>query len=516
MLETSILGKTYDIWLQSRVFTLLQAFYRAFSRSFANSTIVHFFVRDSRVERIYRQSLIARMLKWVFDFIIRIIAIISNWIKSAARGSITADFANRFLKSSFFFSFETLLGGFICLMFVVPHEYWSNTYALLGVVALTGLYFIMVGAGARKPYYIHQMGLPVLLFAIACVLGVYSSFDRSDSLRIFTFYVTALLFVYVIAADITTEKRLMRLLGFIYTAVIVTSLFAVYQRFVGVDVSASLTDLTVNAGVPGRVYSTLANPNNYAEFLVMLTPVAAVFAARVKSELLRIPLCGAMALPLLALLMTYSRSGWIAMLLACVVFVYYANKKLIPAFFLVCVALIPFLPDSVMIRIASLFNSADSSNMFRIYIWSGATEIAKDYFATGIGLGPASFAEIYPAYAHPMAEVGAPHSHMVYLELIIEMGILGFVSFMWYMLRLWKDSACSLLKSKSPIARLALCACLASLVGIAFTFAVEYVWYYPRTFFAYFVLAGISMAAIRIVNEKNKNGSSSAEGGIVL
>ena len=509
MLENSVLGKTYDIWLNSGVFAVLQAVYRAFSRSFANSTIVHFFVRESRVERVYAQSFTAKIFKWIFDFIFCIFRKISNWVKTAAEGSITASFAKRFLRTSFFFSFETLLGGFICLMFIIPHEYWSNTYALLGVAALTGLYFIMVGSGARKPYYLHQMGLPVLLFAIACVLGVYASFDRSDSLRVFTFFVTALLFLYVISADITTEKRLMRLLGFIYTAVIITALYAIYQRFVGVDVSASLTDLTVNKGVPGRVFSTLANPNNYAEFLAMMTPAAAVFAMNVKSKLLRVPLCCAIIFPFVALLMTYSRSSWIAMLLACVIFVYYSNKKLLPAFFLIFIAVIPLLPDSIMIRVQSLFNSDDSSNMFRIYIWSGATEIARDYLMTGIGLGPNSFAEIYPAYAHPLAEVGAPHSHMVYLELIIELGILGFISFMWYMLSLWKDSACALLKSKRPLVKLALCACVASLVGIAFTFAVEYVWYYPRTLFAYFILAGIAAASIRIVKKKREDSKPS-------
>ena len=196
--------------------------------------------------------------------------------------------------------------------------------------------------------------------------------------------------------------------------------------------------------------------------------------------------------------MTYSRSCWISMLLACLVFLYYANKKLIPAFFLLCVAAIPFLPDSIMIRVMSLFNSDDSSNMYRVYIWSGTIGMVRDYGLSGIGLGPASFAVLYPDYAHKLAQQGVPHSHMVYMELILEMGVLGFVSFMWFMLRLWKDSAVNLLASKNVTTRYTLIACLSSLVGIAFAFCVEYVWYYPRTFFAYFILAGIACAAIRI------------------
>lgn len=499
MLESSVLGKAYNIWLQSTVFAVLQSIFRAFSLAFKNNKLIHVFVRENRLEPIYADSVCAHFFKWIFDLIYRLFACIAAPIKRAEDGSVFVAFCRRYVRSSFLCSYETLLGGFICLMFIVPHSYWSNTYALFGAVALTGLYFILVGAKRREPFYIHQMGFPVLLFAFACALGVVLALDRGDAFRVFLFYVTALLFFYLISADITTEKRLMRFLFFIYAAVILTSLYAIAQRFMGVETSASLTDVYVNAGVPGRVYSTLDNPNNYAEFLVMLTPAAAVFAMRYKdSKFLRFCFICGMAFPFLALLMTYSRSCWISMLLACLVFLYYANKKLIPAFFLVCVAALPFLPDSVMIRIMSLFNGNDSSNMYRVYIWSGTIKMVRDYGLKGIGLGPESFAMLYPDYAHKLAQKGVPHSHMVYMELILEMGVLGFVSFMWFMLRLWKDSAVSLLASKNVTVKYTLIACLASLVGIAFAFSVEYVWYYPRTFFAYFILAGITFAAMRI------------------
>jgi len=512
LLSSSVLGKTYIIWLQSGAFVFLQTIFGAFSRGFKNSRIVHWFVKDSRVEPVYAHSMFARITKAIYDFITCIIGFIVRAVTRAASGSMTAAFVNKYVKGSFFLNFETILGGFICLMFIIPHDYWSNPYALLAALFLFGLYLVMVGAGKRRAYYLHDMGFPILLFVIACVASLGFSFARSDSFRVLLFYVTALLLLYLISADITTRERMMKLLGFIYLAVVLSALFAVYQGIVGVAVSESLTDLELNQGVPGRVYGTLANPNNYAEFLVMMTPVAAIFAVKVRRIWLRIPLCVGIGLPFLALLMTYSRSCWISMMLVAIVFVYYANKKLIPAFFLICVAAIPFLPDSVMIRIASLLNSQDSSNMFRIYVWMGTIKMVRDYFLTGIGLGPESFAVIYPAYANINALVGAPHSHMVYMELVIELGILGFFSFMWFMLRLWKDSACALLRSHVQTNRLVLIACLSSLIGIAFAFGVEYVWYYPRTFFAYYVLAGIATAAIRITHTERTGGNSTPDG----
>ncbi|MEG2744997.1 MAG: O-antigen ligase family protein [Oscillospiraceae bacterium] len=505
MLSSSLFGKTYNIWLQSRVFALLQAIFAAFSRSFAESKIVHLFVRESRVEQLYADSVFARIFKAIMDGIAWVFGHIFAALRRAAKGSYSAAFAKRFIKTSFFLNYETLLAGFICLMFIVPHDFWANPLAFVATLGLFVLFLLKASAGSRRLYYLHDMGLPVLLFAIACVFSIAFSFARADSFRVFLFYVTALLLLYLIAADITTKERMMKLLGFIYIAVIFSALFAVYQRITGVQVSASLTDLAINKGVPGRVYGTMGNPNNYAEFLVLMTPLAAVFAANVKRLWLRIPLCLGIGLPAIALLMTYSRSGWVSMLLACIVFVYFANKKLIPAFFLVCVAAIPFLPDSVMTRIFSLFNNDDTSNMFRIYVWSGGIQMVRDFFMTGIGLGPESFAAVYPDYAHHLAKIGAPHSHMVYMELIIELGVLGFFSFMWLMLRLWKDSACAIVRSHSPQIKLVLIAALSSLIGIAFTFSVEYVWYYPRVFFAYFILAGIATAAIRITKASEKN-----------
>lgn len=501
MLSTSILAKLYVLWMQSAVYVFLRSIYRAFSRGFRNSTIVHWFTRESRLEPIYRSSLFARIFRAIFDFFDRLLHALWAAIRRAGDGSATQRFVRRFCRSSFFLKFETILGGAICVMFIVPHDYWSNSYALLFAAGLFALYVILVGAGKRKIYYLHEMGFPLMLFMLACVFSLGLSFDRSDSLRILVLYVTAFLFLYIISADLTTPVRMERLLGFLYLAVMLTSLFAFYQRVVGVAVSASLTDLSLNKGVPGRVFSSFGNPNNYAEFLVMMAPLAAVFAASRKNPYWRLLLILGMALPFGALLMTYSRSCWISMLLCCIIFVYYADKKLLPVFFMLCIASIPVLPDSIMTRIGTLFNHADSSNRFRLYIWEGTTQMAKDYFPGGIGLGPGSFAVLYPRYANPHALIGVPHSHMVYLELVLELGLLGFVSYMWYMLRLWKDSACKLLKTNCRLARCVLIACLSSMVGIAFAFGVEYVWYYPRTFFTWFILAGIAVAAMRMSDE---------------
>src|SRR5699024_8404156 len=99
-------------------------------------------------------------------------------------------------------------------------------------------------------------------------------------------------------------KQLKVLLCFLWLALMLTSLYAVYQGIVGVEVDLSLTDTELNAGMPGRVYSTFENPNNYAELIVMLVPFAAALALSEKKIWLRICLLGSLILPLGAIGLT--------------------------------------------------------------------------------------------------------------------------------------------------------------------------------------------------------------------
>ena len=145
--------------------------------------------------------------------------------------------------------------------------------------------------------------------------------------------------------------------------------------------------------------------------------------------------------------MTYSRSGWISLMLAAFVYIWLRNKKLIPLFIALALLAIPLLPSTIITRLTSIVTSflggsghIDSSAQHRFALWQGVEYMIRDYGVSGIGLGPAAFASLYPLYAQPLAIDGAAHTQSLYLELILETGILGFVSFMWLALRSIKNS----------------------------------------------------------------------------
>lgn len=489
-----MLGRLYGWWLCSAIFRLLRGIYRPFARAFPNSAVVNFLRRPPKIERWYANSLVCRAIDAVYRFLLRIFGAIINALRPAAGGS----FFVRAASGSYFLRFEVLLGCFTFVMFVAPHEMWSNSYAVLGAAGLFGVAFLMSAAGARREVFPREFGLPFLLFVMACVGSLGFTSDRSDSLRVLMFFAAAFLFMYAAVIGISTKEQLRRLMGFIYAAVMFTALYAFYQRVMGVEVSASFTDLDLNVGVPGRVYSTLDNPNNYAEFLVLFTPLSTAYAMTEKRTFRRLVLSCLIVLPLGALVMTYSRGCWLSIALSVVIFVYYTDKRLIPVGLVACILLIPFLPDSIMTRISTIFNSHDSSANHRLTTWRGILRMIGDYGLTGIGMGPNTFAELYPAYALTGATKGVYHSQMLYLELILETGALGFLSFMWFWLREIKNAAFDLFKARSNEVRLALIACGAAFGGIALDGVFEYIWFYPRVLFGFFILMGLMLSAARL------------------
>jgi len=82
-----------------------------------------------------------------------------------------------------------------------------------------------------------------------------------------------------------------------------------------------------------------------------------------------------------------------------------------------------------------------------------------------------------------------PHTHILYLQIWIEMGLAGFVTFMWYIYRTIKNSVIGIYNSSLTLKTI-LAAGTAALCGILVTSLVEYSWYYPRVMVMFWVLLG--------------------------
>ena len=407
--------------------------------------------------------------------------------------------------------FEFVSGGLILLLLLCPSRLWRNIFALGMGVALFALLLLLAAVRNRPALRLETIGLPLIVFAFSTVVGVGIAADRSEGIRVFCFFLAAFLFCAAIAGGITDEEKLKKLLAFIYAGVVAAAAVAIVQRFLGVSVDATLTDLANNRGMPGRVYSVYENPNNYAEIIVLLFPAAAAWTTMLKEKYQRLYATAGLALPVIALLMTYSRSSWMGFALAVIVFLFFCGKRVMPVFFLLALLAIPLLPQTIWNRILTIGSTADSSNMYRIMIWDSVMDMLGDYGLIGVGLGPGNFQPPFQLYSSGIVAV-APHAHMVYLEVWVEMGLLGIGSYLVYYFTTVRRAVVHFTQASRPV-RLVLIAGVSSLAGIAFVSAAEYIWYYPRVMFCFFILTGIMAACVSMTKERICPGRDLPAGG---
>ena len=397
------------------------------------------------------------------------------------------------------YNFGWLYGIVFLACFLCPDWLWRNQYALLLSFLVFGAMLLDAWNRDQSAFRVRDLGLWAFAFAFAIVLAVVGAYDTGEALRVFCFYLSAFLFCVSLVGTVTNRGRLMSILGFIYLTLLLTALYAIVQRIQGVAVSAALTDLTMNAGMPGRVYSTLENPNNYAEFIVLTFPISLVFCTGIVDRRWKTICTASLLIPIAALLMTYSRSGWVSFALAAVVFLALWDKRLLPLVVVAALMALPLLPQSIFNRILTIGSTADSSNMYRIYIWSSVLQMLGTYGLTGIGLGPGNFIPLYANFSSAHASV-AYHSHMLYLEVWLEMGLLGIVSFLGMYLTVIRRAVKAMAHADSMV-RNVLIAAISSLVGVSFVAAAEYIWFYPRILFAFFILIGVTLSAAKLAEQ---------------
>ena len=416
-------------------------------------------------------------------------------IYETARSGVFFRVLRYLLKDSALCKTETVLACGIFLIFVCPHTKWNNMYALL--LALLALVFYLTGALRKRGFRtdIRGIWLPLILFIGAAALSVTVSPFVSDSVRVFMFFLTSFLLCTELYGTLTDKKRFDFIMAGAYLSLVVTGIVALVQKKMGIAVDSSLTDVTLNADMPGRAFSTMGNPNNYAEFLVIFLPICFAFAISRKTKLQKTVFTALLLIPFLALVFTYSRSGWLGFAVTLFVFAALYNKKLIPVIIVLGILAVPFMPRTVLNRIMTIGNMNDTSSAYRIFIWQGALSMLKTFWYSGVGLGPAAFHDIYPLYSDLRA-VSAPHTHMLFFEVFAEMGIIGLLTFVYFVLALLVRS-CKKALGASGDMRFYSIAAASSMAGIMTIGFAEYVWFYPRVMFAFFIAIGIAMAAIR-------------------
>ncbi len=231
---------------------------------------------------------------------------------------------------------------------------------------------------------------------------------------------------------------------YLHVALLVSS-YGLRQWFFGAEALATWVDPTSPLSKTTRVYSYLGNPNLLAGYLIpaMVLSAVAMFAWRGwLPKLLAVVMFVANSA---CLLVTFSRGGWIGMVLAMFVLAVLLvdwwsvhlprlwqvlAMPIVLGGSLALVTLAILFVDPVRDRVLSIFvGRGDTSNNFRINVWIAVLEMIRTYPILGIGPGNVAFRQVYVLFQRP--RFNALGAYSVILEVAVETGLVGLACFLW-------------------------------------------------------------------------------------
>ncbi len=254
-----------------------------------------------------------------------------------------------------------------------------------------------------------------------------------------------------------------------------------------------------------RACSTFSNPIFFAMFLVVVLPIALHCFFQLKENKAKRAVSFFCVLAIVAgIAFSYSRGAYLAAMVTIFVTLFCEKKQTITTVCLAPVVLL-VIPSGVYKRLLSLVTDReDISLTTHAKIYQAAFETIKEHWLFGIGTGNAGFEEIL----HNDYGIKQPHAHNIFLEFLIEGGIIGaglfVISLLLLIIGMIKIAV--KLKEARPIA----VTLIASVAGLVCCGMFDFIFYGPKPIQIFFLLAGL-IEAVRKLYEKQLSGDERFE-----
>jgi len=330
--------------------------------------------------------------------------------------------ASTFLKRSHAFSYAALF-LFTAILYARPGEFYPSpfTASIALIVALVTLAFFiptqlsLEGTLTARPPEVNL----VLLFLLTGLLSIPLAIDPAQAwLEFSNTFIRCIVIFVVLVNVVRTETRLKGLLILALATGIWLSLGAINDYRMGL-----MTIEGYRAG--GRGGGIFGNPNDMALYLVSIVPVAIAFCLSARTALGKLVFAGCAMLMVVAIVLTYSRGGFLGLAVALGFFAWKAGRRhraeIVVAGLLIVAAFLALVP-SYALRLASIIvpsldpvgsSEARSGEILR------SLYVAIRHPLLGIGMGN---------YAPEMSYRGMV-THNSYTQVAAEMGAAALVCY---------------------------------------------------------------------------------------
>lgn len=410
-------------------------------------------------------------------------------------------------------AFVLLFGGVIFAMLTVKYIELGVFVTVIGspflptmvlaALCMLCLFSLAVKIAVHKDFKlrVNYLDIFVIFFMTAAFYGCINSFDFLSSVKIFFIYFAFIMFYFVITNTVTSYAKWKAVVSGVALSAALVALYGVVQNFTGVSSTASWVDGEMFNNIKVRVYSTFENPNVLGEFLVIMIPTAAALVWGSKKLGHKMVYTCIMLIMCACMVFTWSRGAWLGVFAAVVIFFFVMDKR----WTLAAIAGIFFIPmflgsnSAIANRLLSIGNTQDTSTAYRVSIWMASVKLIKNFWMSGIGMGSAPFTMIYPKFALAGANF-ALHSHNLFLQLCVEMGVIGIVSFVLLIIAYVRQAYSVIVyKSRKKLMPTVVLAMASGVLGYMLQGLTDNVWYNYRMMFVFWAIVAITSAGYNIV-----------------
>ena len=156
------------------------------------------------------------------------------------------------------------------------------------------------------------------------------------------------------------------------------------------------------------------------------------------------------------------------------------------------------LPDTIFNRILTIFNLEDSSTSSRFPLYAAALEMIKTRPIRGAGLGTDAVRQAIDDMNLYHGTAPFVHAHNLYLQIWLETGLLGVLSYVAAMICGLKSAAKACKLHCPHEVRLITIGAAAAVAGVLVDCLADYLWNYPRVMVIFWFLFAILLSGVKL------------------
>lgn len=317
---------------------------------------------------------------------------------------------------------------------------------------------ILITTNDQRLKYIYPISKPFFVFIILALLSLIYSPNFNGGLYIIVQTLALYIFFIIVSNFINTKTHMLVILGILLLLNVSQTLLITYQLlFENVTYFA---DSTVETTEGFRIYrpsGTFHDPNVLATYMIfgVIYTVSYMIFNNI-SRILKLILIGFVLVSLSGIILTFSRSGWLALMFGMItILLFYPKKKVllywglgIFSIFLLAAFIIPH-SELVIERFTSITDlMKDPSIRVRLALIKSSFFMFFDHPFFGVGFrGYPMFYDFYLDPLAPQIQLYVKESHTLWSTLLAELSIWGVIVVAIFFYKFFKDSLIAAMKT---------------------------------------------------------------------